>query len=85
MKLVFTHSFEKDYKNLSVHIQKELDKQLAFLLENAKYPSLHIKKIKGTKNIWEGRISQSHRFTFQIEKDTYILRRAGAHDILKTP
>lgn len=85
MKLYLTKSFEKDYKKLSVQIQKQLDKQLILLLENIKYPSLRIKKIEGYQKIWEGRINQGCRFTFQIEDDTYIIRRAGPHSILKNP
>jgi len=85
MKLYFTKSFEKDYKKLSAQNQKQLDKQLILLLENIKYPSLRIKKIEGYQKIWEGRISQGYRFTFQTEGDVYIIRRAGPHSILKNP
>jgi len=37
------------------------------------------------REIWEGRITKSYRFTYQIEGDTYVLRRVGTHDILKNP
>lgn len=35
------------------------------------------------REIWEGRITKSYRFTYHTEGDTYILRRVGTHDILK--
>jgi hypothetical protein len=66
-------------------IQKAADKQLELLLSNPQHPSLNIKKMKVPQNIWEGRITESHRFTFKVEKDTYILRNIGSHDILKKP
>ncbi len=85
MKLTFTKSFVKDYQRLPSNIQTRVDKQLAYLLENFHHPSLNLKKMKDPRNIWEGRISRSYRFTFQIEDDLYILRRADTHDILEKP
>jgi hypothetical protein len=41
--------------------------------------------MKGVGEIWEGRVTTSYRFTFQIEGDTYILRKVGSHEILKKP
>ena len=37
------------------------------------------------REIWEGRITQPYRFAYQIEGDTYVLRRLGTRDILKNP
>lgn len=85
MKIIFSNSFEKDYKKLPFKIQKLLDGQLIMLLENFKYPSLRIKKMQGHRSIWEGRITQSYRFTFEKINDTYVIRRAGTHPILNNP
>ncbi len=85
MKLLFTKTFIRDYRKLPQQIQKTTDKQLGLLLSNPKHPSLNIKKMQDPRNIWEGRITESYRFTFQFEKDTYILRKVGTHDILKKP
>ena len=85
MELYFTKSFERDYKKLSCSIQKRLDKQFLLFLKNFKYPSLRAKKVEGFFNIWEGRINKEYRFTFQIEKNRYIIRRVGTHSILKRP
>lgn len=78
-------SFVKDYNNLPSDIQKRVDKQLRFLVKNPKHPSLNTKKMKDPSDIWEARVTESYRLTFQIEKDTYILRRVGTHDILRSP
>ena len=85
MKLFFSRSFEHDYQKLPRKIQNRLDIQLSRLVENPHHPSLRTKKIKGTFAVWEGRITKNYRFTFSIEAETYILRRAGTHDILKNP
>ncbi len=85
MKIIFSNSFEKDYKKLPVKIQKLLDEQLIMLLENSRHPSLRIKKMQGHRSIWEGRITQSYRFTFEKINDTYVIRRAGTHPILNSP
>jgi mRNA-degrading endonuclease RelE of RelBE toxin-antitoxin system len=85
MKLLFTKNFVRDYRKLPQGIQQTVDKQLEFLLENAKHPSLNVKKMNDPRNIWEGRVTSGYRFTFQIEGDVYILRKVGTHDILKKP
>ena len=85
MKLIFTKPFIKAYRDLPQQIQKAIDKQLELLLNNSQHPSLRIKKMEDPRNIWEGRVTYSYRFTFQIEGEAYILRKIGAHDILKNP
>jgi len=85
MGMRFTKFFERDYKKLSDEIRKRLDKQLIFLLENNKHPSLRVKKVKGYYNVWEGRITKSYRFTFEIKKEIYFARRCGSHSILNNP
>ena len=85
MKLLFTKTFIRDYRKLPQRIQKTADKQLELLLTNRNHPSLNIKKMQDPRNIWEGRVTESYRFTFQIKEDTYIMRKIGTHDILKKP
>jgi hypothetical protein len=41
--------------------------------------------MEGTLSIWEARVTRSYRMTLEIRGDTYILRRVGPHDVLKTP
>ncbi|MFQ6003195.1 MAG: hypothetical protein ACE5KJ_05555 [Candidatus Zixiibacteriota bacterium] len=87
MRFLPTEHFTKCYKNLPARIQAQIDKQLSLLLENPRHPSLRIKKIQGTRGeIFEGRINKNYRFTFQIERDTYVLRKVGPHNqALKKP
>lgn len=85
MELIFTRSFERDYRRLPRSVQARLDKRLFLLVANFFHPSLRTKRIKGHPHAWEGRITRSYRFTFQFEGEHCILRRAGTHDILATP
>ena len=85
MKLAFSKRFVKDYRRLSEPIQKSADKQLAMLLSDFHHPSLNAKKMQDPRDIWEGRVAKGYRFTFQIEKDLYFLRRIGTHDLLRNP
>jgi mRNA-degrading endonuclease RelE of RelBE toxin-antitoxin system len=85
MKLYPTEQFVKCYEDLSQNVQKQTDKQLELLLTNFRPPSLRTKKIRGTDNIWEARVTREYRFTFQIEGELYILRKVGTHRILKSP
>jgi len=85
MKLIYTDTFKRNYKKLPQSIKDQAKKQLSLFLENPMYPSLHIKKMAGYTDIWEGRITLGYRFTFKIEGDNYILRRIGTHDSLRNP
>lgn len=85
MRLELTKRFQRDFRALSEPIQRRVEKQLVLFLQNPRHPSLRIKKMEGFHDIWEGRITQSYRFTFQIREDTCVLRRIGTHDILGTP
>ncbi len=85
MQIIYTDSFKKDYHSLTPAIQKQADKKLALLISNLRHPSLQVKKIRRTNNIWEARISISYRVTFNLVEDCIILRRIGTHDILRSP
>ncbi|RPI75086.1 MAG: hypothetical protein EHM45_15725 [Desulfobacteraceae bacterium] len=85
MHLSFTAKFKKQYAKLPQPIKELTQKQLGFLLTNPQHPSLNIKKMQDPRNIWEGRITYSYRFTFQILDDVYLLRTVGTHDILNKP
>jgi len=83
MKVFYTKAFKKDFKNIPQEFQKIAENKLALFVDNPSHPSLGVKKMKGLKSIWEGRITINYRFTFHIEGETYVLRRIGTHDILK--
>ena len=81
MKIRQEKQFRRDFEALSPAIQKRAKKQLALFLQNPRHPSLQTEKVKGHRDLWKGRITQSYRFFFRIEGDTYILLNVGPHDI----
>jgi mRNA-degrading endonuclease RelE of RelBE toxin-antitoxin system len=86
VELLFTEQFEQAYHDLAAKDRQSVRKSVAFLAENPRHPGLRVKRIQGTRNIWEARASRHIRMTFEINGDTIILRNVGAHDkTLKRP
>lgn len=83
MEIGFTAKFKKQYAKLPQPIKDLTKKQLGFLLSDPHHPSLNFKRMQGPRDIWEVRITQSYRFTLQIQGDSYVLRNIGTHDILR--
>lgn len=84
-KLFWLPRFERDYRKLSPADKERVNKALLKMEKDLRYPSLFVKKIKGTENIWEARASDTLRITFSLEGNRIYLRTAGRHDILKNP
>lgn len=86
MNFLETSRFKRAYRSLPQEVQKRIQEALLILAANPRHPSLRVKKIQGTKDIWEARVSLDCRITFQIIRDYFILRNAGRHDpTLKNP
>ncbi len=68
--------------------RKNSPRFLHYSKENTQHPSLGVKKMKGHKNIWEGRVDDFYRFTFEFQVDPdsneqiCVFRNIGRHDIL---
>jgi mRNA interferase RelE/StbE len=87
LKLTRTERFKKSVLDLDARTRERLRKQLEILISNPRHPSLGVKKIKGTKSIFEARVDDRYRFTFEYgEKSEIILRVVGPHNsALKKP
>jgi len=82
VKFRVLRTFQDDYENLPVEIQKRFDKALRLFAANPRHPSLRVKKMRGTAGIWEASVTMAYRFTFNWEGDVITLRRIGTHSIL---
>jgi mRNA interferase RelE/StbE len=81
-----TTRFKRAAKRLTTQDHERLAKALFLYADNPSHPSLGVKRIQGTRGIWEGRASDSIRFTFQKIEGGILLRNVGAHDAtLKRP
>lgn len=85
MRLLRAERFKKDFKRLPRDIQDKLPAVLERFLANHRHPSLHVKKMEGVRDIWELRVSDNYRVTFQFVQEGVLLRRIGPHDILRQP
>jgi mRNA-degrading endonuclease RelE of RelBE toxin-antitoxin system len=81
MQLAWTERFKKACRRLTLAQQEAAKKALQNLTAHGvRYPALRVKRIRGTANIWEGRVSQGCRMTFQFDGETLLLRNVGEYD-----
>ena len=85
MVLLRTERFKKDFRRLPAEIRDRVDRVLRLFLSNPRHPSLHVKKMEGAPEIWELRVSDNYRITFQFVSEGVILRRIGTHNVLRQP
>lgn len=86
MRIIASLRFKKAYEKLPSQIQEQVDNKLLLLERNPQHPSLRVKKIVGTVNIWEASITMKYRITFEMSKDLIVLRVIAGHDkALKKP
>jgi mRNA-degrading endonuclease RelE of RelBE toxin-antitoxin system len=84
-KLTLSSTFEKQFSRLPKDIRETTYGKLSFFLKDPSHPFLRVKKVKGTRAIWEMSITMNYRVTFQVEEDAVILRNIGTHDLLRNP
>ena len=85
MELFRTQRFKKDFKYLPVEIQERVGKTLERFMSDSHHPSLHMKKMEGAPDIWELRVSDNYRITFQFVQEGVLWRRVGTHNVLRQP
>lgn len=78
MQTSSTPHFDRAYVKAPLEIKRAFIKQVDFLLEDFRHPSLRAKKYDAIR--WQARITHDWRFYFQIEGDTYIFL-----DIIRHP
>ncbi len=76
--------FERAYKKLDPRIQREVDETLKDLQKNPIPRGRRVKKMRGHHNpeIWEARVNDNFRITFELNGDTAILRNVDSHNLL---
>ena len=80
MRLDYTPRFKKNFRKFPKEIRNKFYKQVGFLSQDLRHPSLHSKKHDESMDIWQGRVDKSVRFYFLIEKDFYIFLDIRHHD-----
>ncbi|MCL5961074.1 MAG: hypothetical protein M1358_17510 [Chloroflexi bacterium] len=80
MRLQYTDRFQRAYNSLDDAAAARVDRALQLLAADLHHSGLRVKKIKGTKGIWEARAGLNIRLTFEMQSDLIILRNVGPHD-----
>ncbi len=79
--VVFTERVKQDYQQLPPTVQEKFKKQVRFLVDNPRHPSLKIHRIQGT-NYWEFYLDRAYRVVFRQDGATYYLLAAGPHKVV---
>ena len=83
-RLIPDKHFTKNYKKLTVQLQKQIDNKLLLFAENPNHPSLRTKRIQGAEQLFESSVNMDIRLIWHYEDDKLIiLLDVGHHDILK--
>lgn len=88
--------FRRDYKRLTSAQRDRLRSAIRDLVEDLKAgrtprPALRVKRVRGTKDVWEMSWAPDGRATFQYGQernpgDAHVIwRRVGTHDIFGRP
>lgn len=82
-QITYSDRFKKSYKKLTVREQKLVQDKIMILSENPLHPSLRVKRIKGTVDLFECSVNMDIRVIWYYEGDEIILLLdVGHHDIL---
>lgn len=86
-EIELTETFHRWYAKLPDEIKKKTEKALRFLAADPRHPSLRSKPIEGAKGLFEARVDQKYRLTFErLPDDVLQIRVVGKHDeALKNP
>lgn len=85
MTVIYEPSFLRDYVGLPEVVRRPAEKQIRTLLQNPRHPSLRARKIQGSTDIYEARVTEAYRMTYKIVGETLRLRRIGTHEIYRSP
>jgi len=75
MRVFYTPEFKEAIKRCSLEVEKKLYKQVGYLFQNLRHPSLHAKKYDETKGIWQARVDRGYRFYFLFAEDKIFISR----------
>lgn len=68
-----TDRFAKQFYEAPARVQKDFEKQLAFLLRDPRHGSLRAKKFDETRGIFQARVNRDWRFYYLVEGATCVL------------
>jgi len=79
MKVDYVPRALKALEDAPADVRKAFFKQLRFLVQDLRHPSLNAKKYNEAEDLWQARVNRSWRFYFNIVDDTYVIRDIIPH------
>lgn len=79
MKYSTTAHFDREFKRFPRDIHIAFRKQVRFLLQDIRHPSLRAKKYEEETGVWQARVTGNVRLFFRIEGDVYRLLNIRRH------
>jgi mRNA-degrading endonuclease RelE of RelBE toxin-antitoxin system len=73
MTIDYSECAGKSLDGLEEKVRKAFFKQVKFLEENLRHPSLRAKKYDTSKDLWQARVNKDWRFYFLILDDVYYI------------
>jgi plasmid maintenance system killer protein len=73
MKIEYSEGTEAALATLPVNVRKAFFKQVKFLEQNLRHPSLRAKKYDEAADLWQARVNKDWRFYFLIQDDVYYI------------
>jgi len=80
MPVELTECFVKQYIHLPKVIQLKVDKALAILDADSRYPGLWSHPIESAPGIIEAYVDRKYHMTFERHGDTFVMRNVDNHD-----
>ncbi len=80
-KIEASQRFKDAYRDLPPEIQAKVKKALRLMAENIRHPSSQTKPIQGVPGIYEARVDQNHRITYErLPGNKVRMRTIGKHE-----
>ena len=79
MKIEHTLQIRREVQKFPKGIREKFYKQVEFLKNDLRHPSLRAKKYDEAADIWQARVTGGVRFYFRIEGDVYWLLNIKKH------
>lgn len=85
LTITFTNRFQKHYQKLTDVEKRQFKRKLAVFAEQPMHPSLRVKRIQGTSDLFEFSVNMDIRVIRFYEGESLVaLVDIGHHDILKS-
>ncbi len=79
MRYSTTVRFDRAFEKFPLEVRKSFRKQVGYLVQDLRHPSLRAKKYDEAADIWQARVTGGVRFYFRIEGDVYRLLNIKNH------